>query len=125
MKQSPQKIVAGSLITLLVLVILACIIYYFFLLKPEPVVLHQLEFQISEEIQKEINDTVAQIEIVETAQEKTIADQEQQLQENRQATKTINTKQFTQEQRRVEQMQQTANRQEAELPGGRFDFNPN
>lgn len=125
MKPSSSKIIAQSLITLLVLVILACIIYYFFLLKSEPIVLHQPEFRISEEIQKDIDDTVAQIEMVETVQEKTIADQEEQLQENRQATKTINTKQFTQEQRRVEQMQQTANRQEAELPGGRFDFNPN
>lgn len=125
MKQSSSKIIVGSLITLLVLIILACIIYYFFLLRPDPIVLHQPEFQISEEIQKEIDDTVAQIEVAEIAQEKTIADQEQQLQENRQTTKTINIKQFTQEQRRVEQMQQTANRQEAELPGGRFDFNPN
>jgi cell division protein FtsN len=125
MKPTTQQIIVGSTVTLLIAIIIACVIYYFFLLKPGPVLLHQPEFQVSEEIRKEINDTVAQIEVLEIAQEKTVVDQEKQLQQNRQATKTINTKQFTQEQRRAEQMQQASIRQEAELPGGRFDFNPN
>ena len=123
MKQSP-KIIVGSIITLLVLIIIACIIYYFFLLKPDPVLLHQPEFRISEEVEKEIENTVAQIEVIEHTQEKTVAEQEQQLQQNRQAVKTINTKQFVEQQRRVEQTQQAMDRQEAVLPGGRFDFNP-
>jgi len=125
MKQSPQKIVAGSIITLLVLVIIACIIYYFFLLKSDPVVLHQPEFQISEAQQREIETTVAEIEAIEARQEQVVLDQEKRLQQNQQTAKTIDIKRFAEQQKRVEQTQRFMERQEAVLPDGRFDFNPN
>jgi uncharacterized membrane protein YhiD involved in acid resistance len=125
MKQSPQKIIAGSVITLLVLSIIALIIYYFFFLKPEPIVLHQPEFKISEEQQKEIEATVAEIEAIETKQEQIVIEQEKQLQQNQQTAKTIDVKRFAEQQKRVERTKVFMERQGAVLPDGRFDFNPN
>ncbi len=124
MKKPSQKQIIEILITILLISIVGIVIYYFFFYKQRPAPLHQPEFQLSEKQQKEIDRAVEQVATAEATQENLFAEQEKQLDKKINTKRNIDVRAYNQQQKNINQLQSSMNRQGAVLPGGRLDFNP-